>query len=95
MASLRGQAQACAARAGGVFLTSAEYKILTLRHADLTTRLRDVETQLEQIVAVQGYYERSASTSSPAPPPSVAERRTSLLRRTRSCPHMPDLLHLP
>lgn len=92
MASLRGQAQAHAARAGGVFLTWAEYRSLTSRNADLTERVRDVETQLEQIAAIQGYYERKPFCGSP---PTVCERRAALLGRTRSCPHMPDLLHLP
>lgn len=93
MASLRGQAQAHAARAGGVFLTWAEYRKLTSRNADLTERVRDVETQLEQIVAIQGYYDDQTRCGNS--PPTVADRRVSLLARTRSCPHMPDLLHLP
>ena len=91
MASLRGQAQAHAARAGGVFLTWAEYRSLTSRNADLTERVGDIETQLEQIAAIQGYYEQTHCGS----PQTVAERRASLLSRSRSCPHMPDLLHLP
>ena len=85
MASLRGQAQAYAKRAGGVFLSAHEFERLTTRLADVTERLRDAELQLEQIATVQGYYEV----------PAARTTESVLGRRTRSCPDMAELLRLP